>query len=274
MGLRHQGIAVAVSAALLTSSAAAEDGADRTEMLEADAARMQARVLLPTFADQVMDGERRVTRTAQWVSYLGLLYRFRLYPEPVPFHPVCEMRTLSLNYEFAQPRDESGPPKDYDLIAMQRSGAFKSGALTTQSQFLELTPAPQSEDEHRTRCRSVADADGWLSAANASEFRSASRYLAQLRTDLAVAGDDIKLECVRDRKPDCPVNKEMILRTIEQARKDFSEIRLSNGTRWLEYRYWDELTGGAEITSVIVEMHLEQIDSVTIVHDILVTPVL
>lgn len=269
MRLRHQIFAIVGSAVLPVCGATAQDSADRIEVLDTEAARMQARTLLPTFANKVMDGERRVNRTAQWVRYLGLLYRFRLYPEPVPLRPFCEMRTLSLDYDFVQPRDESGPPQDYDLMTLERAGAFKSGTLTTQSHFLELAQMPRSEDEHRALCRTAADVDGWLPAENANAFASERWHLAQLRVDLASDGNPIKLVCVRDREFECPVSREILFRAIDQIREDFREITLSDGTGWIEFRYPNERlpNGGYQAVSVILEKRLNKIATAIIVYN-------
>jgi hypothetical protein len=261
--------ALAVLGAALAPPAAAQPVAPvREERWDEAAAKAQAQILMPIIADDVIDGRRQVLRTVPASRDIGLLYQFRLRPQPVRYRPLCEMRTISLSYYFLDRL--SGPPisvDTFELLAMKRAGGFGHGDLSSRRQYHELAPAPQSNQEHVDRCAALDVEQGWVDAADDSEIHSVNYWLSSLRNALADRGDMVRLRCLRDRA-DCAISASTILDVVEAERRQFEMISLHDGTAWAQFFYYDDPApnAGGETRTVIIESRLGEIVSVTLVY--------
>jgi hypothetical protein len=246
-----------------------------TERLDQTAARAHAATLLPIIADDVIDGERGIMRGLPAGGDIGLLYRFRLRPEAAQYTPYCRMRIVDLVYEFARrPDDQTRSVADYDLLAIKRSGGFRSGGVTAYALYLRLSPAPRSREDQVARCVAADREPGWVHAADDYAFATESDYLVRLRTALAARRTGVTLRCRRDGVQGCSVSPELVLRIIEGERREFRSIRLRDQREIAEFLYFDPIpeSGSQETRSIIVEGHSGDIESVTLVYGIILQP--
>ena len=280
MRRRHVAMAVALSAmppgaafgAEPPSQASARLDPERHEVLDRASAQSLANALVPIIADDVVDGGRMIVRALPTGGDVGLFYRFRLRAEAVPLQPFCRMRIVTLSYEFAEQQTfGAGAVQDLDLLALKRAGNLGRGGIETHSVYLPLEPAPDTEDERRSRCE-AADRDAtWYHSADNPSFSSELQHLAWLREALSGSGPGPRLRCWRDGEYGCPVSKEMILDVIGSDRRAFQAIRLADRSEWAQFTYYENPRYGedSDMQYVIIERRSGEIASITLAHGIL-----
>jgi len=262
-------LVLSIVASIAASSSAAvssETDPRRIEIFNETSAKAHANILFPSVADEVFDGDRTIIRAIPVGGDVGVQYRFRLYPQPVRFQPICEMQTIYLRYEFAQRHTRiDWSIRDLDLLAMKRAGAFRPGNFLIHRRYIHLSPAPQTEEDHALRCRTADRDRGWVDAASAYEFQSEVGYLARLRT--ALSDGHVRLRCVRHQVAGCPVSERLILETIERERRGFKSIVLSDGSEWAEFSYFEtDCQQATESRTLVVESRAGRIVSLTLIH--------
>jgi hypothetical protein len=262
------------AAVLATAQASARTSSPiETERLDRNSARAQAQLLMPVIADEVFDGQRYIMRGIPTGGQLGIVYRFRLRPRPVRYQPLCELQIVNLHYDFAAGQPRFGwSIREVDPLALKRAGTLRPGDLSIQRSFLQLAPAPQSEQEHAARCREADTEPGWQYAADYSEFRHAQYYLDQLNALLSGDHGNVALRCLDPEGNECAASAEAIRETLRRQRSDFREMQLADGRQWIQFGYWDrdgvclsrsDVSSGSD---VIIEERAGQIVSVSLVH--------
>lgn len=242
---------------------------EHIQRFDRNSARAHANLLMPIITDEVLDGQRVIFIGLPRGGELGIAYSFRLRPRPVRYQPFCELQLVHLRYEFAAGQPNHGwSVREVDILALKRAGALRPGEHWIHRSFLELAPAPQSEEEHARRCLEADTESGWQSAAVPSELRTADYYLERLHALLSGDPRNVALRCVdRSRNP-CAASAETIRETLRWQPNGFRRVSLADGRGWAEFSYVDgDAMCGTGARAIIIEEHAGQIPSVILVRN-------